>query len=248
MGLYDKGNATYEDLRKLHTPQGTETWHPVSHHKLAGLVREQLPQHGLKVINEEFCLTKWDKDNSRFAKRMFGVFDIETEIASGVRFQIGLRQGLDKMLPAAIAFGNKVLVCSNMCFSGERVLARRHTKNIMADLPAMIQEALRGAEDAKQEQGMAIEAMQNTSLTEEQASHSLVQAYRKGAISKTTLADVIDEYASERHRDVHGAGNVWSLFNAGTETFKDRQERNMVTASADSVKWWGHWQAVTKAV
>lgn len=245
MGLWNESNATYDDLATLHTPEPTDTWHPVSHHKLAGLVRDQIPEHGLNVIGESYHCAKWDKDNPRFAKRFFACFDIATEIADGVRFQIGLRQGLDKMVPAAIAFGSQVLVCENMCFSGERVLARRHTKNIMADLPRMIEDALRGAEDAKQEQAIAIEVMQGATVSEEEASHRLVQAYRSGVVNKTTLADVIDEYASDRHRDMHGAGTVWSIFNAGTQVFKAKQERNMVEASTDSVRWFSHWRAVS---
>ena len=51
---------------------------------------------------------------------------------------IGLRNSHDKVISAGVACGSGVFVCDNLCFSGEVKLARKHTANILTDLPHLV--------------------------------------------------------------------------------------------------------------
>jgi hypothetical protein len=51
---------------------------------------------------------------------------------------VGIRNSHDKAFAAGIIAGAQVLVCDNLCFSGEILLARKHTGHIHYDLPVMV--------------------------------------------------------------------------------------------------------------
>ena len=56
-------------------------------------------------------------------------------------FVVGLRNSHDQSFPASLVIGSAVFVCDNLAFSGEVVLARRHTRFIVRDLPEMVDRA-----------------------------------------------------------------------------------------------------------
>ena len=55
---------------------------------------------------------------------------------------VGLRNSHDKRFPAGLAMGAAPFVCDNLAFNGQVVLARKHTTNIMRDLPGVTARAV----------------------------------------------------------------------------------------------------------
>jgi hypothetical protein len=99
----------------------TPTHRPVPHHEIVEALVETLSFRHIGVVNEEYAV-------SFDGMKMFGVLDLETQM-EGCRFSIGIRNSHDKSLRLGLTAGLRVLVCSNMAFSGEftPVLAKHTT-------------------------------------------------------------------------------------------------------------------------
>lgn len=85
-----------------------------------------------------------DPDGSRVQRWLKGgdLFPNESAIAKSYRYVLGVRNSNNMRFPAGLVIGIAPFVCDNLLFSGEVTVARRHTKNILTDLPARIQTKL----------------------------------------------------------------------------------------------------------
>ena len=111
-----------EALALVPTPLATETHRPIPHHEIVAALVETLGFRHIGVVRDEYAV-------SPDGMKMFGVLDLETEM-HGCRFSIGVRNSHDKSMRLAMTCGYRVLVCSNMAFSGDftPVLAK-HSKS-----------------------------------------------------------------------------------------------------------------------
>jgi hypothetical protein len=125
-------------VRSIPEPEFTKTWHPVSHSRVIDSLQAACDNHGIKVVNKEYSITK-------NGGRMFGVWslDIGTELK---RYALGIRNAIDKSLGYGITAGNSVFVCDNMCFSGEFIKFRKHTSGLdYEELVEISYKAVQGA-------------------------------------------------------------------------------------------------------
>jgi hypothetical protein len=68
-------------------------------------------------------------DASDNAERNFGILEVRNgSLHSDYGLAVGLQNTHDRTYPAGLAFGSRVLVCSNLSFVHEVTLARRHTR------------------------------------------------------------------------------------------------------------------------
>ena len=126
------------DVQKVSTPEPSDRWHPIAHDALVSKFRETVDNTELEIVNEHHSL-------HRFGKHYFGLFQIKgvgRKHSSDVGTVMCLRNSHDKAFRAGIAAGDAPFVCSNLIFSNEIVLGRRHTTNIMRDLPSLISRAI----------------------------------------------------------------------------------------------------------
>lgn len=130
------------ELNEMHTPAPEGRWHPISHATLAKLTREALIAEGYEIVEEEHGVARQDKENPSFWNRYFGGFALTREDVAGSTRQVvcGIRNSLDKTFAAALVIGNRMMVCENLDFNAEIKIARKHTTNIMRDLPDMIRQ------------------------------------------------------------------------------------------------------------
>src|SRR5229473_964610 len=110
---------TYDDLRAVQTPLGTDTHVPVAHHEIVKLVRYTLGFFGHEVVEESHAVTP---DGGRY----FGLMSLKSPYYDYVD-TLGLRNSHDKSFPIGIAFGSRVFVCDNLAFIGDQVIRRKHT-------------------------------------------------------------------------------------------------------------------------
>jgi hypothetical protein len=99
------------ELAQIAVPEATRTHRPVPHHEIVEALVETLSFRHIGVVNEEYAV-------STDGMKMFGVLDLETQM-DGCRFSIGIRNSHDKSLRLGLTAGLRVLVCSNMAFSGD---------------------------------------------------------------------------------------------------------------------------------
>ena len=113
----------------------------------------------------------------------------------------------------------QVLVCSNLSFAGDVVFKRRHTVNVMRDLPGMVQGAVESLRGLWARQKTQVEAYRNTRLLPRSAHDLTIRALDAGVVSGSRIPKVLSEWRDPSHTDFK-ARSVWSFFNAVTENLK----------------------------
>lgn len=212
MLIYAKNKIDAEALVKSPTPKGTETHTPIPHHKLVNMTRQALWRAGLKITEEEHAL-------ARGGLRYFGGFALKGTGAKGRdrKIVLGLRNAHDKSFAASVAVGNQMMVCENLCFSSDIKLARRHTTNILSDLPRVLSSAVARVTSHWQDMGTRIDAYKDTEV--ESASDLIVQLVDAKAFPARDIYKAVEEFRNPRHEEFKG-GSLWTLYNSITENLK----------------------------
>lgn len=199
------------------TPTATDSWTPIPHHLLIERLREITKDAGLTIREEAHAL-------ARNGLRYFGLFQVEGlpnfSEEGNVGTVIGLRNSHDKSFPAAINAGSAPFVCDNLSFHNEVKIARRHTKYIMRDLPKMLSGAFGKLLGTWGNNAKRIESYKSHSLNNVEAHDIIAKAYRVGAINKTALADVLDQWHRPEHQEWKSERNVWGLHNSFTNVMR----------------------------
>lgn len=203
------------ELAVTPTPSPTKTWRPIPHMRLLRLVEKALRDCGLAVAGQSHGLT-------HEGGRYFGLLEITAATGdSDYRQVAGVRNSHDMRFSAGVVAGTQVLVCDNLCFSGEIQIARKHTPRILEDLPRLAYEAVGGLSRYWNEQDKRIEAYREKDLDDRDAHDLVVRAVDNGVMANSYVPKVLREWRNPRHREFEDR-NVWSLHNAFTEVFKGR--------------------------
>ena len=228
------------DVYDVDTPNATDTWQPISHQTLIETVVNNMALAGLVIQQAIHGL--W-KDGDRY----FGLMGVQAEgvdPSDDYSLVLGLRNSHDKSFPAALALGAGVFVCDNLSFSGEIKLARRHTKNILRDLPEVVTKALGRLGDLRNTQERRIEAYQNTSCDDKSAHDFVIRAIDSKVIGPTRIKNVLEQWRQPKY-DEFSTRDCWSLFNAFTEAMKPKRRdgandnNNLIGLPAQTTKLHG---------
>ena len=205
-----------EELRKEPNKDGTHSvsYRPIGHNLLIDKTRKHLDQAGFTIEGESHNL-------AREGKRYFGLFQVShPDRESGERGTVvGLRNAHDKCFPAGLCAGDAPFVCDNLIFTNTVKLARRHTKNILSELDHVIARTLGRLFDFWVGQDNRIESYKNFELSNAQVNDLVIRAYKAGAVSKTKVVDVIDQWEKSDHPEFWDR-NMNSLYNSFTEVYK----------------------------
>src|SRR5437763_654904 len=124
--------ADLNALAAVPLPPSTDSYVPVPYIRLLEEVKLQLPRFGLAVSREEYGL-------AREGQQMFGVLSCRNgRPDADYCLAIGLRSSYDCSLSVGLVAGSRVFCCDNLAFSGEVQAARKHTVNVLRDLPDMV--------------------------------------------------------------------------------------------------------------
>jgi hypothetical protein len=219
MGLILHSGAellSYDDLRSVETPRGTDTHVPVAHHEIVELMRYTLGFHRHEIVEEHFAVTP---DGARF----FGLLSLRSTYGDYID-TLGLRNSHDKSFPIGVAIGSRVMVCDNLSFFGENVIRRKHTIKAKRELPGLVSEIVAPLQGQRLAQNQTFQRYQQVALTDQQADHAILSMYRRNVIGLQRIADVIDQY--ERPTHDWGDRTAWRLFNAATFALSGRVSEN----------------------
>ena len=204
------------EYRKEPNKDGTHSvsYQPIPHNLLIEKTRNHLDQGGFEVVDECHNL-------ARSGKRYFGLFEVTHPDRENTERGtiVGLRNAHDKCFPAGLCAGDAPFVCDNLIFTNSVKLARRHTKNILAELDHVISRTLGRLFDFWIGQDQRIESYKDFDLTNAQVNDLVIRAYKAGAISKTKVVDVVDQWEKSDHTEFWDR-NMNSLYNAFTEVYK----------------------------
>lgn len=210
--------VTREELAAVPTPAATRSWFPLPHAKVADTAQQLIEEAGYVVSHRQYAL---ERGNHRF----FGTFDTYSEIADGVRLSVGVRSSTDQAIPLGLVAGHRVLVCSNLSFSGDLInIRRKHTKRGERDFVHRIAQAVASLEQYKQAEGKRIERLRNWELNNDQADALILRAYERRIIGARELPKVIEEWR-EPSIDAWKERNAFSMFNTFTGVLGERASR-----------------------
>lgn len=216
-----------EALATLPTPEPLGPRHrPVPFAEYRDLVVDALGTAGLAAHDEAYVVTKDDN-------RLFGLIDVrpahvtreDFETNPGVfMLSIGLRGSHDQSLTRGLVAGSHVLVCSNLCFSGEVSIQTKQTTHIATRLPGMVYEAVQRLPGVFEVQEHRYTQWQEKPLTFHQGDALLTELVRRQILPTTLLPKAItlwDEPPFAEYLDPNGTGtetrSAWTLAQAVTQ-------------------------------
>lgn len=201
--------VTRTELSRIGTPSPTATWQPIPHASLVTEVLGALERNHLRVVAEQHAL-------ARDGDRYFGLMQIANGHKPGDHaWVLGLRNSHDQTFPAGLVIGSKVFVCDNLSFSGEIVLARRHTRRILHDLPRLVVDGVSQLSDRWHTQEERYARYREQPLTDSEANDLIIRALDAQAITTIQIPSVLEEWRRPRHA-AFGERTAWSCFNAFT--------------------------------
>ena len=207
-----------EYLSAIPCPPATESWHPIPHIMLVQQIERALASSQMRILTEAYGVTE---DNAR----MFGLIQVaRADIPENTEhaYVIGVRGAHDKTLSRGLAVGQSVFVCDNMSFSSEIVMHRKSTKNILRDLPIMVDTAIGQLYARWADQEKRIECYKNTGVTDQAAAHMLMEM-AGDVYPEQKLVGIYREFQKPRHTEFT-KGTLWAMFNAVTEFLKPRAD------------------------
>ena len=207
--------------------EGHITFQPVSHET----VRLRIKMALVEALDENGSVVAEAQGMTNDGQRAFGMMQVHHptlgttgwQQARGVRrtgLVVGWRNSHDQSFASAIAMGAGVFVCDNLSFSGEVNVSRRHTRHIVRDLPEVIARTIGKLLNESYRQAETFDRMEKKHVGRVLVNDTLVEAMKSKAIANASIPKVLDEYESDKHKEMHGADTAWSLFNAFTEISK----------------------------
>jgi hypothetical protein len=207
--LHSGANAvSYDALRAVITPPGTDTHVPIPHNELVELVRYTLGFFGHEIAEETHAVTP---DGSRY----FGLMSLRSPYGDYTD-TVGLRNSHDKSFPIGIAFGSRVFVCDNLAFNADIVIKRKHTIKAKKELPGLVTEIVQPLQAQRIAQNAKLLTYQTSPISDAIADQAIMSMYRQDIIGVQRIADVLEQW----ERPIHDWGDktAWRLFNAATYT------------------------------
>lgn len=217
--------VTREQLQAIPTPPSDGRWYPVPHKYLLDCVTDTFFGSGFDIAHE-FHAVGWQ------GNRYFGVMELVSP-RTDFAMVLGLRNTHDRTFGASIAVGSQVFVCSNLAFSGDIKLSRKHTLNIERDLPSVVHKALGAFKVQQHALEQRYDTYKETEIDRQQADHAIMEMVRGRVIMPSQVGFVDKEWRCPSYEEHTEDGHsVWRLFNAVTHTMKGTPFFSMPSRSA----------------
>ncbi|NIT57183.1 MAG: hypothetical protein GWN00_13410, partial [Aliifodinibius sp.] len=172
--------ADISAIEAVDCPAPSKRWHPISHGDARNLTLEAVDRAGLTVTEERYALSgnkkKGNGDTRMFGELILGGGDLS--LPDDFRMALGLRNSVDQTISLNLCGGESVMVCGNMCFFGEFMTKRKHTINIMADIPSMMDQAISTYLEGFVDRANEIERWKTIELSQPDVDHIVMECMR----------------------------------------------------------------------
>lgn len=224
--LYSEANTARHELRLIPTPVGQGRFHrPYPFAEYVDNVEEALDRVGFDVLAEEYEVTA---DH----QRLFGAMEIAprhfAESDPEYSLLVGVRGAHDQSIQRGLVLGSQVMVCSNLCFSGNiGAFNTKQTTHIARRLPRLINETVAHIPALAEAQDRKFAAYKDYEFSNPRAGDAaLVEIFRQGGLSAAQLGKAVREWDQPSYREhaAHGR-SAWLLLNSVTEALKPGGDR-----------------------
>lgn len=230
LNLHAGGNkVTREELALIETPTPTRTHYPIPHHIVFDSVSEALTGAGYQIANTRLSV-------SHHGDRFFGTLDLSTEISDGVALAVGIRSSHDKSFPIGFCAGQRVFVCSNLAFTSEIVVTRKHTTHGKERYLAALATAVSSLPSYTASASASIARLKAWELTPDQAEAIILRSYEQGLIGARLLPELIAEYRNPSHDEFRGPMTGWKLWNCFTSALSKRFQSQPADAAITTIR------------
>ena len=230
--LYSQANTARHELQYIPTPAGQGRFHhPYPFSQYVDEVEGALDRVGFEIQAQEFEVSP---DHQRF----FGALEIAPRHYSAedpeYSLLVGVRGSHDQSIPHGLVLGSRVMVCSNLAFSGNiGSLTTKQTTHISRRLPRLLNDTVARIPELAQAQAEKFDAYHNYEFNNPRAGDAaLVEIFRQGGLSAAQLGKAIREWDQPSYQEHASHGrSAWLLFNSVTEALKpagDHVNHNLI--------------------
>lgn len=210
-GADTNGVITRHQLSLVPTPNSTPTHQVIPHVEIVNTLEEALGFRHISITSEEYAVTK-------DGKNFFGVMTLD-QGSHGSQFALGVRNSHSKTFRLSIVVGMKLLVCSNLSFSGDfNIVLAKHTKsfNLKNAISIGVDEAQRGFAPMQER----VQQWRQTAVTDDEARLSIFRAFIEDELDapKHLAKEVWNNWLRPAHAEFH-ARTEFSLQNVYTSAF-----------------------------
>lgn len=201
--------VTREEIFSYPLAEKTKTYWPVSHQQLIEQLESTMLKNQPKYkLEKESFVTNKDKTRM-FFKLYFRGNGLPDLIWGG-------RNGVDKKTSVAIASGQGVFVCSNMCISGDDVTyVRRHTRGVWGDVVSIIEKETLSVADRLAIMARKTERMKEIKITTNEGFKMLGLWRGTGILKPRQETKAFEHWVNPPFEEFEDR-NLWSLYNSGT--------------------------------
>ena len=123
------------EVKAVMAPERTRSWNPITHSTLIDALDVAARKHNLAIKSRNYSL-------AAEGNKMFGTWGIDSG-SSDRDWAFGFRNSIDKSMAIGMTAGTNIIVCSNMCFSGDYIAFRKHTGGLdLSELVWMADKAI----------------------------------------------------------------------------------------------------------
>ena len=214
---------TLESLKTLPQASNIGKFHnPVQFSTFAEQVMDSITRHGITVTQSEFVTT--NKHQQFFAALKLANPDGDKSWSP----IIGLRGSTNSTIPRQVCLGHRVLVCSNLCFTGDIASAStKQTLRLNDRMPSIIDGIFERVPEIVERQGQLIRDYKSLEVSQDRGTSVMGNVFRKGGLSPSQLGTAISEWDKPKHIEHTQDGwSLWRLQNAMTQAIKPSRNAN----------------------
>lgn len=207
--------STRSEVMSIPAPPFTNSWHPFSHADVIRAIHLGSQVNELDIIKERYDLT--GGGDNMFAS--YTVVSPELPTNPDAEYQIGFRNSTSKLMAIGITVGTHVMVCTNLCFSGEYITFRKHTSGLDLDeLFSIAISAVRRIKVRLNEMMKWHESLRKHFLMPNQIKLLTYDAMDRGAFAPSKFREFQNSFDEEAQR--HGL-NLYAWHGAGTRVLRE---------------------------
>ena len=228
MPVLTKRSVTRKQLKKVDKlcPAATKTYQPLRHSLVADTVKRYGEAHLGPITGESFGVSE---DGLRF----FGVTTFKSPLNARLNARgrtdlaLGYRNGYDKRLSVGIVCGSSVIVCENLCFTGDFRATRRHTKNVFDSFIEVVAEALRVATVEHIRGEAFFNLLSEARISDDMFYAMLGKCRGHGALTSSQVTSALADWRKPRFKEFEGR-NAWTAYNCANQALKKTQPESMI--------------------